>query len=236
VSGAQVGRPAASDECISRGVVGWRAAARRNRARPGERSAPRPGRRADWKPGSRFVARHHESLPRDQCARHDGPGRHTRSRVDSARRPARRDPRARTPGGGRLMRALQYAFEEARASLWRGRRSGLLSTITIALAILVLSGFLLVTSNLGRLGAGWSSAAELSVYLTDDVTAADRAAIEAVLASDPVVGARELVSKEDAVKRFKETFGDLSATLDGAGENPLPASYEVRVKAGLDSR
>jgi cell division transport system permease protein len=134
------------------------------------------------------------------------------------------------------MRALQYAFEEARASLWRGRRSGLLSTITIALAILVLSGFLLVTSNLGRLGAGWSSAAELSVYLTDDVTAADRAAIEAVLASDPVVGERELVSKEDAVKRFKETFGDLSATLDGAGENPLPASYEVRVKAGLDSR
>ena len=32
------------------------------------------------------------------------------------------------------MRALKYAFDEALASLWRGRPSGLLSTMTIALA------------------------------------------------------------------------------------------------------
>ena len=30
--------------------------------------------------------------------------------------------------GGRLMRALRYAFEEAAASLWRGRQAGALST------------------------------------------------------------------------------------------------------------
>ena len=134
------------------------------------------------------------------------------------------------------MGALRYSFDEAVSSIWRGRRAGLLSTITIALAIFVLGGFLLVTSNLQRLGAGWSSAAELSVYLTDDATATDRGAIENALASEPVVGEREFVSKAEAVKRFKQTFGDLGATLDGAGENPLPASYEVRVRAGLDSR
>ena len=45
--------------------------------------------------------------------------------------------------GGRLMRALRYAFDEAVASLWRGRRSGILSTATIAVALFVLGGFLL---------------------------------------------------------------------------------------------
>jgi cell division transport system permease protein len=130
------------------------------------------------------------------------------------------------------MRALQYAFDEAVASIWRGRPSGLLSTVTIALALFVLGGFLLVTSNLQRVVAGWSSAAEISVYLNDDASPADREAIERALAANPAVAAREYVSKEDALKRFKQTFTDLSGTLESAGDNPLPASYEVRVKNG----
>lgn len=134
------------------------------------------------------------------------------------------------------MRALRYAFDEARASIWRARQSGLLSTITIALALFVLGGFLLVTSNLQRLGAQWSSAAEMSVYLTDDVTASDRGTIESALAPGTVVAASEYVSKEEALKRFKQTFGDLSAAADGAGENPLPSSYEVRLRTGPEAR
>jgi cell division transport system permease protein len=134
------------------------------------------------------------------------------------------------------MRALRYAIDEAVASIWRGRQSGLLSTATIALALFVLGGFLLVTSNLQRLSAGWMSAAEISVYLNDDATPEDRAAIERVLAAAPVVAAREYVAKEEALKRFRQTFGDLGAAIDGAGESPLPASYEVRVRTGPDSR
>ena len=49
------------------------------------------------------------------------------------------------------MHALRYAFDEAIRSLWRGRQSGLLSTATIALALVVLGSFLLVTANLERL-------------------------------------------------------------------------------------
>jgi cell division transport system permease protein len=130
------------------------------------------------------------------------------------------------------MRALRYAFDEALVSLWRGRQSGLLSTVTIAVALFVLGGFLLVTSNLERLSAEWGRAAEMSVYLTDEATTAERAAIEAALVSGPIVVGREYVSKADAVARFKRTFGDLSSAIDGLGANPLPASYEVRLQAG----
>lgn len=130
------------------------------------------------------------------------------------------------------MRALRYAIEEAARSLWRGRQAGLLSTATIALALFVLGGFLVVTANLQRLGAEWSNSAELSVYLNDEVTPAERRAVEAVLVPGDVVASREYVSKADALVRFKQTFGELAATMDGAGDNPLPASIEVRLRAG----
>jgi cell division transport system permease protein len=131
------------------------------------------------------------------------------------------------------MRALRYALDEAVASLWRGRRSGVLSMATIALALFVLGAFLIVTSNLERLGAEWSNSADMSVYLTDAVTPAERQAIEGVLTGD-VVTDRTYVSKTDALARFRRTFADLASGMEGLGDNPLPASYEVRLRTGAD--
>jgi cell division transport system permease protein len=64
------------------------------------------------------------------------------------------------------------------------------------------------------------------------VTPEQRRAIEAVLAPGEIVAGVEYVSRQDALGRFRQTFGDLSSTLDGLGENPLPASYEVRLRNG----
>ena len=130
------------------------------------------------------------------------------------------------------MRALRYAFGEATASLWRGRRSGLLSIVTIALALFVLGSFLIMTANLERLGAAWSSSAEMSVYLSDEVTDQERRAIESTLAPSEIVASQEYVSKTTALARFRETFSDLTGSLETLGHNPLPASYEVRLKPG----
>jgi cell division transport system permease protein len=131
-----------------------------------------------------------------------------------------------------MMRALQYSLDEAATSLWRGRQSGLLSTATIALALFVLGGFLVVTANLERLGAEWSRAAELSVYLTDTVTAQERHAIEIALTPGSIVASQDFVSKGEALARFKQTFSDLAPTVDNLGDNPLPASIEVRLQPG----
>jgi cell division transport system permease protein len=133
------------------------------------------------------------------------------------------------------VQALRYSIEEAARSLWRGRQSGILSTATIALALVVLGAFLLVTANLERLGNEWSSAAEMSVYLKDDITPEDRAAVDRMLAPGDVVASREYVSKADALTRFRQTFSELSGTVDGIGENPLPASFDVRLNPDASS-
>ena len=130
-----------------------------------------------------------------------------------------------------MMRALRYAFDEALVSLWRGRQSGILSTATIAVALFVLGAFLLLSSNLDRLSAEWSRAAEISVYISDTATPADRGDIERLLAPGGAVASFEFVSREEALRRFKLMFADLAATADGLEHNPFPPSYEVRVRS-----
>jgi cell division transport system permease protein len=106
-----------------------------------------------------------------------------------------------------------------------------LSTATIAIALFVLGAFLIVTSNLERLAREWSGAAELSVYVADNLADADRAAIERQLSADGAVSGVTFVSKADALRRFTETFADLAATISALESNPLPASFDVRLRA-----
>jgi len=124
---------------------------------------------------------------------------------------------------------LRYSTDEAARSLWRGRRSNLLSLLTITIALFVLGGFLLVNANVQRWIARWTEAAELSVYLADEATAGDRAAIERVLSGSDSVGGREFVGHEEARRRFRRLFPDLAEAADQLGDRPLPASYEVRL-------
>ena len=72
----------------------------------------------------------------------------------------------------------------------------------------------------------------MSVYLKDEVTPAERRAIESVLVPGDIVASHEYVSKADALARFKQTFGELAAAMDGSGDNPLPASYRGAAAPG----
>jgi cell division transport system permease protein len=128
------------------------------------------------------------------------------------------------------MRALRYFLDEALASLGRGYRTGIVAVGTIAVALFVLGGFLVVTSNLERLFDRWQEAAEFSIYLHDDVADEERAIIERTLRASGLVSSLEFVSKEQALGRFRQNFKELAAAAGELPENPLPASVEVRLR------
>ncbi len=125
------------------------------------------------------------------------------------------------------MRALKYSIEEAVASLWRGRRSSVLSIVTIAAALFVLGLLLVVTWNLQRVLAQWAAAAEMSVYLRDGASAEEEAAIDQLLAESDLVAGREYVSKGDALVKFKRDFADLSNMAGDLSGNPFPATCQA---------
>jgi cell division transport system permease protein len=131
-----------------------------------------------------------------------------------------------------MIRALAYFLSEASVSLWRGRRASLLSIVTIAAAVFVLGAFLIVTSNLDRAALSWRAAAEISVYLRDQISADEKAAIDRALAESPLVAGRDDVSKDQASQRFRELFPELAAAAATLPDNPFPASVEVRLRPG----
>jgi cell division transport system permease protein len=128
------------------------------------------------------------------------------------------------------VRAIDYALRQAWASLWRSRVATAFAVVAIALAMTVLGALLLATWNAQQLLARWSDAAEFSVYLRDDATSEQRGAIEALIDQSGLTAGREYVSKGQALARFRREFSELAALAGALGDNPFPASLEVRVR------
>jgi cell division transport system permease protein len=129
------------------------------------------------------------------------------------------------------MRALKYFLNEATESLLRSWRSAALAILTIAAGLFVLGFFLMVNANLQRVVGRWSESAEMSIYLKDEATREQVQALEALIDQTGLAAARRLLSKTDALARFREDFPDLASATDRLDRNPLPASLEVRLGA-----
>jgi len=127
---------------------------------------------------------------------------------------------------------IGYAFEEAIASLRRSGTSALVSIGTIAIAFLTLGGFLLVSVNVQDMLDRFLEAAEMSVYLSDTASEADRLAIEQFLRGRAEVVEVEFVSKERALERFRADFPELADVTTSLGQNPFPSAIEVRLQTG----
>lgn len=134
-----------------------------------------------------------------------------------------------------ILRALAYFFTEAAQSLWRSRLMNALSVGTIAVSLFVLGAFLTVASNLNEVVARWSRKVQVTFYLTDGLEAPVRDSLAGRLKDDPAVESVEVISRTQALERFKTLFRDLQALPDDLGENPFPASVEATLKPGRES-
>ncbi len=130
------------------------------------------------------------------------------------------------------MRALRYFFSEAGASLWRGRGAALLSILTIAAGLFVLGFFLMVNANLRQLIGRWGEAAELSVYMREEATPQQTAAVKDRLERSGLAQSIQFLSKDEAKNEFSRDFPDLAGAAANLQRNPFPSSFEVRLTSG----
>jgi cell division transport system permease protein len=128
------------------------------------------------------------------------------------------------------VRGLTFFFTEAALSIWRRRGPSVLALVTSGISLFTLGLFLLAGSNASGMLERWNEAAEFSVYLADSTTAEDRTAIERALAASGLVEAQTYLTPAQALDRFGRQFPDLAAAAATLPSNPLPASYEVRLR------
>jgi cell division transport system permease protein len=130
------------------------------------------------------------------------------------------------------LRALVYFVTEAFTSLWRSRLINALSVLTIAVSLFVVGAFLALASNLSQVVAEWTEKVQVVFYLEDGIEARIQSIFEARLRNDPAVDSVRVVSREEALSRFRGLFRDLESLADDLGQNPFPASVEVTLKPG----
>ena len=127
---------------------------------------------------------------------------------------------------------VKYYFVDALRSLKRNRTVSMASVATVAATLFILGVFLLIVFNVNEGVQELGSKLQVKIYLKDDITIADKSAIEKAL--DNVQGVTEIKfeDKNDALEKVKKQFGEDSKSLIQGFEkkNPFPNAYVVSVQ------
>jgi cell division transport system permease protein len=111
----------------------------------------------------------------------------------------------------------------------RGGWGGLASIGTIAVSFVIVGIFLIITGNLGAMVAEWKEQFQVTVFLEDGITAEQLALLKKRIQGEPAVKGVNYTSKEEALQSFKRELRGKESLLEGLGENPIPASLQLKV-------
>jgi cell division transport system permease protein len=131
---------------------------------------------------------------------------------------------------------LRYFVSDA-VDEWRHSPGpNVLATATLAAVLFVAGVNLLLLSNVRAHVGRWKSDLRVSVYLAEGAEAAAVEALAVKVAAVPGVARVDRVDKDEALRRFKASFADLAEVSAELPSNPLPASLEVTLESGPNSR
>lgn len=127
---------------------------------------------------------------------------------------------------------LSYFFRQAVAALRENPGMSLMALGTTTFSIVILGAFWLLFLNLSLALEHWTEKVQLTVYLSDRISAGELERIRRSLDGMEKVEAVTYVSKGEALKSLKEMLSGEEGMLEGLSENPLPASLSVSFKRG----
>lgn len=131
---------------------------------------------------------------------------------------------------------LAFSLSRAWQGFWRNAAMSLAATATMTLMLLLLAGFFIVQNGLLAGLAFVEQKVEVVADIREGATDGEVAGLEARLVALPEVREVAYVSKDEALRRFRESRAaqgeeDLTRYLDA---NPLHASLEVKLRDATD--
>jgi len=124
--------------------------------------------------------------------------------------------------------SFSYTMRESFSGFRRAMLSSLLSVVTIGISLILVGIFAAVTINAGRLIDTLRSRLDMEAFLTEPVTDDDVAGLQARIAGVDGVEKAVFISKDEAMKIFKQDTGDdITKVLDF---NPLPPSFKITLR------
>jgi len=127
------------------------------------------------------------------------------------------------------MRA-QFVLSEIRIGLRRNLTMSVAVIITVAISLALLGTAWLIRQQVNEMKSYWFDKIQVSVFLADNVTDAQRKAINQTLVGLPDVQHVFYESKQEAYQHFKHDFRDSPDLVKNTSPDALPESYRVKLK------
>ncbi len=119
-----------------------------------------------------------------------------------------------------FLRHLQ-TFVYALGQLSRKPFATLMTSAVIGIALAMPAGMHTMLRNVQQVVSGWDSAAQISLFLKQDVTAGQAQVLAEQLRGHPDIAMVDFISSEQAMEEFRRLSG-FGEALDALTENPLP--------------
>jgi cell division transport system permease protein len=134
--------------------------------------------------------------------------------------------------------SLSYSLTVTMKSLFREKWINLLSVLTIASGLLIISVAFFTVYNIDASARKLPEKFSMNLYLDDNLPREQIDGVIAALRKNSAVSSVKFISKDDAMKEMKSVLKNSNYVLEGLDENPLPDSIEVKLKreaAGPDT-
>ena len=128
------------------------------------------------------------------------------------------------------IRTLKYIVKEGLSNAYKNKLMSLASVSIVMASLLIFGVFLLFAANLNHNTKILKQKPEIEVFCEYELDDTQIKSVERVITEDENVLECKMVSRKEALERFKQSLGEDSGILEGYGEELLPVSFIIKLK------
>ncbi|GID98201.1 permease-like cell division protein FtsX [Amorphoplanes digitatis] len=125
---------------------------------------------------------------------------------------------------------FKYVLNEVLVGLWRNVTMTIAMIITMSVSLTMLGASVLMYMQVDQMKTYYYGEIEVSIFLREDVTEAQRTAINQAIEADPLVLSKTYETREQAFEKFKVLWRDSPDFVKSVGPDSLPESFRVKLK------
>ena len=127
-------------------------------------------------------------------------------------------------------------YKRSIRDILNNRFLNLITIITIAISILIVSAFTLFFLNANDIISSWKKGIRIMAYLKPDTTDINITEIKYKIKS--IYGVKEVkfIPKKEALQHLKKQMKRQSSLLENLKKNPLPDAFEIRLKTSSQNQ
>jgi cell division transport system permease protein len=125
---------------------------------------------------------------------------------------------------------VKYVLNEVLVGLWRNVTMTVAMIITMTVSLTMLGASVLLYMQVNQMKDFYYGEIEVSIFLREDVTEAQRTAINQAIDANPLVQSKTYETREEAFEKFKVLWRDSPDFINSVGPDSLPESFRVKLK------